>query len=90
MCITFHYLPHFPTRTYAKSHSAPQTPSCVGHTYGMCKGLWPSLFPNSLLNAGYFSFLANALALPDHVGEDVRIVLWEMGVEEQADSLDEE
>ena len=56
----------------------------------MCKGLWPSLFPNSLLNAGYFSFLANALALPDHVGEDVRILLWEMGVEEQADSLDEE
>ena len=29
-------------------------------------------------------------ALPDHVGEDVRNVLLEMVVEEQADSLDEE
>ena len=29
-------------------------------------------------------------ALPDHVGEDVRNVLPEMGTEEQADSLDEE
>ena len=29
-------------------------------------------------------------ALPDHVGEDVRNVLAEMGAEEQADSLDEE
>ena len=29
-------------------------------------------------------------ALPDHVGEDVSIVLPEMGAEEQADSLDEE
>ena len=29
-------------------------------------------------------------ALPDHVGEDRRNVLPEMGVEEQADSLDEE
>ena len=29
-------------------------------------------------------------ALPDHVGEDVRNVLLEMGAEEQADSLDEE
>ena len=29
-------------------------------------------------------------ALPDHVGEDVRNVLPEMGAEEQADSLDEE
>ena len=29
-------------------------------------------------------------ALPDHVGEDVRSVLLEMGTEEQADSLDEE
>ena len=28
-------------------------------------------------------------ALPDHVGEDVRNVLLEMGAEEQADSLDE-
>ena len=28
--------------------------------------------------------------LPDHVGEDVRNVLREMGAEEQADSLDEE
>ena len=28
--------------------------------------------------------------LPDHVGEDVRDVLPEMGAEEQADSLDEE
>ena len=28
--------------------------------------------------------------LPDHVGEDVRNVLPEMGPEEQADSLDEE
>ena len=28
--------------------------------------------------------------LPDHLGEDVRNVLPEMGVEEQADSLDEE
>ena len=28
--------------------------------------------------------------LPDHVGEDVRNVLPEMGAEEQADSLDEE
>ena len=29
-------------------------------------------------------------ALPDHVGEDVRNVLPEMGAEEQADSLNEE
>ena len=29
-------------------------------------------------------------ALPDHVGENVRNVLPEMGAEEQADSLDEE
>ena len=29
-------------------------------------------------------------ALPDHVGEDVRIFLPEMGAEEQANSLDEE
>ena len=29
-------------------------------------------------------------ALPDHVGEDVRNVLLEMGTEEQADILDEE
>ena len=29
-------------------------------------------------------------ALPDHVGEDVRNVLAEMGAEEQADSIDEE
>ena len=29
-------------------------------------------------------------ALPDHVGEDVRNILPEMGAEEQADSLDEE
>ena len=29
-------------------------------------------------------------ALPDHVGQDVRNVLPEMGAEEQADSLDEE
>ena len=29
-------------------------------------------------------------ALPNHVGEDVRNVLPEMGAEEQADSLDEE
>ena len=29
-------------------------------------------------------------ALPDHVGEDVRNVLLEMGAEKQADSLDEE
>ena len=29
-------------------------------------------------------------SLPDHVGEDVRNVLPEMGAEEQADSLDEE
>ena len=29
-------------------------------------------------------------ALPNHVGEDVRNVLLEMGAEEQADSLDEE
>ena len=29
-------------------------------------------------------------ALPDHVGEDVRNVLPEMGAEEQAHSLDEE
>ena len=29
-------------------------------------------------------------ALPDHVGEDVKNVLLEMGAEEQADSLDEE
>ena len=28
-------------------------------------------------------------ALPDHVGEDMRNVLPEMGAEEQADSLDE-
>ena len=28
--------------------------------------------------------------LPDHVGEDVRGVLLEVGAEEQADSLDEE
>ena len=61
-CITFHYLPRFATKTYAKSHSAPQTPSCVGHAYSVCKGLWPLLFPNSLLNAGCFSFLANALS----------------------------
>ena len=32
----------------------------------------------------------NVEALPDHVGEDVRNVLPEMGAEEQADSLDEE
>ena len=32
----------------------------------------------------------SAEALPDHVGEDVRIALLEMGAEEQADSLDEE
>ena len=32
----------------------------------------------------------SAEALPDHVGEDVRNVLPEMGAEEQADSLDEE
>ena len=32
----------------------------------------------------------SAEALPDHVGEDVRNVLLEMGAEEQADSLDEE
>ena len=31
-----------------------------------------------------------AEALPNHVGEDVRNVLPEMGAEEQADSLDEE
>ena len=31
-----------------------------------------------------------AEALPNHVGEDVRNVLSEMGAEEQADSLDEE
>ena len=31
-----------------------------------------------------------AEALPDHVGEDVRNVLREMGVGEQADSIDEE
>ena len=61
-CITFHCLPRFATKMYAKSHSAPQTPSCVGHAYSVCKGLWPLLFPNSLLNAGCFSFLANALA----------------------------
>ena len=30
----------------------------------------------------------NVEALPDHVGEDVRNVLPEMGAEEQADSLD--
>ena len=29
-------------------------------------------------------------ALPNHVGEDVKNVLLEMGAEEQADSLDEE
>ena len=29
-------------------------------------------------------------AFPDHVGEDVRNILSEMGVEEQVDSLDEE
>ena len=29
-------------------------------------------------------------ALPDHVGEDVRNVLSEIGAEEQADSLNEE
>ena len=29
-------------------------------------------------------------ALPDHVGEDVRNILPEMGAEEQADSLNEE
>ena len=29
-------------------------------------------------------------ALPDHVGEDMRNILPEMGAEEQADSLDEE
>ena len=29
-------------------------------------------------------------ALPDHVGEDVRNILPEMGAEEQADSLEEE
>ena len=29
-------------------------------------------------------------ALPDHVGEDVRNVLQQIGAEEQADSLDEE
>ena len=29
-------------------------------------------------------------ALPDHVGEDVRNLLPEMGAEEQVDSLDEE
>ena len=33
---------------------------------------------------------ASVEALPDHVGEDVRNVLLEMGAEEQADSLDEE
>ena len=59
--ITFHYLPRFATKTYAKSHSVPQTPSCVGHAYDVCKGLQPLLFPNSLLNAWCFSFLANAL-----------------------------
>ena len=32
----------------------------------------------------------SAEALPDHVGEDVRNVLPEMGAEEQAYSLDEE
>ena len=32
----------------------------------------------------------SAEALPDHVGEDVRDILPEMGAEEQADSLDEE
>ena len=32
----------------------------------------------------------NVEALPDHVGEDVRNVLPEMGAEEQTDSLDEE
>ena len=32
----------------------------------------------------------NVEALPDHVGEDARNVLPEMGAEEQADSLDEE
>ena len=32
----------------------------------------------------------NVEALPDHVGEDMRNVLPEMGAEEQADSLDEE
>ena len=61
VCITFDYLLRFATKTYAKSHSAPQTPSWIGHAYGMCKGLQPLLFPNSLLNAGCFSFLANAL-----------------------------
>ena len=61
VCITLYYLPHFATKTYAKSHSAPQTPSCIGHAYGMCKGLQPLLSPNSLLNAGCFSFLANGL-----------------------------
>ena len=29
-------------------------------------------------------------ALPDHVGEDVRNVLQQIGTEEQADNLDEE
>ena len=29
-------------------------------------------------------------ALPDHVGEDVKNALLEMGAEEQADSVDEE
>ena len=32
----------------------------------------------------------SVVALPDHLGEDVRNVLPEMGAEEQADSLDEE
>ena len=32
----------------------------------------------------------NVEALPDHVGEEVRNILPEMGAEEQADSLDEE
>ena len=32
----------------------------------------------------------NVEALPDHIGEDVRNVLSEMGAEEQADSTDEE
>ena len=32
----------------------------------------------------------NVDAFPDHVGEDIRNVLLEMGAEEQADSLDEE
>ena len=63
-CITFHYLLCFATKTYAKSHSTPQTPSCVGHAYSLCKGLQPLLFPSSLLNAGCFSFLANALKYP--------------------------